>query len=136
MFEGAAAGGRRVQIDLHAKSLGRRMIDVALETGLPVTVSPKFWAEHTGLPYMQGAIRAMEMPPKHPPKTGFFELSAGSRSFTRYGYADFLTADRRYGVLHRLWPGTQRVLLWGDPQMAADYGRVSSFLRQPGRGTV
>ncbi len=38
-----------------------------------------------------------------------------------------LAEDRRYGVVHRIWPGTQRLLLWGDPETAAAYGRVSSF---------
>lgn len=132
IFEGAAQCGRRVEIDLHAKGVNEQMIDAALDTGLPVTVSPKFWAEHMGLPYMQGAIRALEMPPTNAPKTGFFALSTGSRSFMRYGYGDLLTEDRRYGVLHRIWPGTQRMLLWGDPQMAADYGRVSSFCGSQG----
>ncbi|HXR47286.1 MAG TPA: twin-arginine translocation signal domain-containing protein [Candidatus Limnocylindrales bacterium] len=132
IFDGAAQCGRRVEIDLHAKGVNEQMIDAALDTGLPVTVSPKFWAEHMGLPYMQGAIRALEMPPKDAPKTGFFALSTGSRSFMRYGYGDLLTEDRRYGVLHRIWPGTQRMLLWGDPQMAADYGRVSSFCGSQG----
>ncbi|HKW30658.1 MAG TPA: twin-arginine translocation signal domain-containing protein, partial [Verrucomicrobiae bacterium] len=127
IFDGAAQCGRRVEIDLHAKGVNQRMIDAALDTGLPVTVSPKFWAEHMGLPYMQGAIRELEMPPKDAPKTGFFALSTGSRSFMRYGYGDLLTKDRRSGVLHRIWPGTQRMLVWGDPKMAADYGRVSSF---------
>src|SRR5690348_2631852 len=127
IFDGAAQCGRRVEIDLHAKGVNQQMIDAALDTGLPVTVSPKFWAEHMGLPYMQGAIRALEMPPKHAPRSGFFALSSGSRSFMRYGYGDLLTEDRRHGVLHRIWPGTQRMLLWGDPKMAADYGRVSSF---------
>ncbi len=127
IFDGAAQCGRRVEIDLHAKGVNQQMINAALDTGLPVNVSPKFWAEHMGLPYMQGAIRALEMPPPNAPKTGFFALSAGSRSFMRYGYGDLLTEDRRYGVLHRIWPGTQRMLLWGDPKMAADYGRVSSF---------
>jgi hypothetical protein len=127
IFDGAARCGRRVEIDLHAKGVNQQMINAALDTGLPVTISPKFWAEHMGLPYMQGAIRALEMPPKNAPKEGSFTLSAGSRSFMRYGYGDLLTEDRRYGVLHRIWPGTQRMLLWGDPQMAADYGRVSSF---------
>ena len=42
-------------------------------------------------------------------------LSAGSRSFLRYGYGDLLREDRKWGVLHRIWPGTQRLLLWGDP---------------------
>ena len=127
IFDGAAKCGRPVEIDLHAKGVNEQMINAALDTGLPVTVSPKFWAEHMGLPYMQGAIRTLELPPKHAPKEGLFTLSAGSRSFMRYGYGDLLTEDRRYGVLHRIWPGTQRMLLWGDPQMAADYGRVSSF---------
>jgi hypothetical protein len=127
IFDGAGQCGRRVEIDLHAKGVNQQMINAALDTGLPVNVSPKFWAEHMGLPYMQGAIRTLEMPPKDAPKTGLFTLSAGSRSFMRYGYGDLLTEDRRYGVLHRIWPGTQRMLLWGDPQMAADYGRVSSF---------
>lgn len=132
IFDGAAQCGRRVEIDLHAKGVNQQMIDAALDTGLPVTVSPKFWAEHMGLPYMQGAIRALEMPPKDAPRTGFFALSAGSRSFMRYGYGDLLTKDRHYGVLHRIWPGTQRMLLWGDPKMAADYGRVSSFCGSDG----
>ena len=127
IFDGAAQCGRHVEIDLHAKGVNQQMINAALDTGLPVNVSPKFWAEHMGLPYMQGAIRALEMPPKEAPKEGFFALSTGSRSFMRYGYGDLLTEDRRYGVLHRIWPGTQRMLLWGDSQMAADYGRVSGF---------
>jgi hypothetical protein len=132
IFDGAARCGRRVEIDLHAKGVNQQMIDAALGTGLPVTVSPKFWAEHMGLPYMQGAIRALEMPPKEAPKSGLFTLSAGSRSFMRYGYGDLLTEDRHYGVLHRIWPGTQRMLVWGDPKMAADYGRVSSFCGSQG----
>ena len=132
IFDGAAQCGRRIEIDLHAKGINRQMIDTALGTGLPVTISPKFWAEHMGLPYMQGAIRALEMPPKNAPKSGLFTLSAGSRSFMRYGYGDLLAEDRRYNVLHRLWPGTQRMLLWGNPKMAADYGRVSSFCGSKG----
>src|SRR4030095_16338806 len=51
----------------------------------------------------------------------------GSRSFLRYGYGDLLREDRRYGILHRLWPGTQRLLLGGDPLFAAEYGRASAF---------
>jgi hypothetical protein len=50
-------------------------------------------------------------------------LSEGSRSFTRYGYADLLRDDRKYTVRHRIFSGTQRLLLWGDPQWAAAYSR-------------
>jgi hypothetical protein len=127
IFDGVVQCGRSVRIDLHAKGIDQEIIDVALGTGMPVEVSPKFWAEHMGLPYMQGAIRPQEMPPADARDTGFFSRSTGSRRFTRYGYADLLTENRRYGVVHRIWPGTQRMLLWGDPEMAQAYGQVSSF---------
>lgn len=127
IFNGVAGCGRKVEIDLHAKGINESIIEAALATEMPVTISPKFWAEHMGLPYMQGAIRAQEMPPPNASNSGFFSRSTGSRSFLRYGYGDLFTEDRRYGVLHRIWPGTQRVLLWGDPETAADYSRVASF---------
>jgi hypothetical protein len=127
VFDGVARCGRPVEIDLHAKGIDAKMIDLALATQMPVQVSPKFWAEHMGLGYMQGAIRPQEMPPKEKRDTGFFGMSTGSRSFLRYGYGDLLTENRRYAVMHRVWPGTQRLLLWGDPKLAADYGRASSF---------
>jgi hypothetical protein len=126
IFDGAAQCGRPVEIDLHAKGMDQAIIDAALATGMPVTISPKFWAEHMGLPYMQGAIRALELP-RNNRDTGFFSRSSGSRSFLRYGYGDLYAEDRRYKILHRIWPGTQRLLLWGDPEMASAYGRVSSF---------
>ncbi|HXS69684.1 MAG TPA: hypothetical protein VN761_12630, partial [Candidatus Polarisedimenticolia bacterium] len=127
IFSGLTECGRKVELDLHAKGMDQSIIDEALATGMPVTISPKFWAEHMGLPYMQGAIRPQEMPPRDRHDNGFFSRSSGSRSFLRYGYGDLLAENRRHGVLHRIWPGTQRVLLWGDPEMASAYGRVSSF---------
>ena len=132
IFDGVAQCGRRVEIDMHAKGMDQGMVDVALGTGMPVNISPKFWAEHMGLPYMQGAIRQQEMPPRNARSTGFFSRSSGARSFLRYGYGDLLAENRRYGVLHRMWPGTQRLLSWGDPEMAAAYGRVSSFCGSAG----
>ncbi len=125
IFEGAARSGRRVGIDLHAKGISQKMIDTALSTGLPITVSPKFWAEHMGLPYHQAAIRALEAPRAE--GRGIFTLSEGPRNFTRYGYADLLNEDRRYRVLNRIWPGTQRLLLWGDPLFASATARAMSF---------
>ncbi len=132
VFDGLVKCGRRVEIDMHAKGMDQAMIDVALATGLPVNVSPKFWAEHMGLPYMQGAIRPMEMPPREVRDQGFFSKSGGSRRFLRYGYGDLLAEDRRHGVLHRIWPGTQRLLLWGNPNLAAEYGRASSLCGSAG----
>jgi hypothetical protein len=132
IFDGVARCGRRVEIDLHAKGIDRQMIENALTTGMPVTVAPKFWAEHMGLGYMQGAIRPLEMPPREANDKGFFAKSSGSRRFLRYGYGDLLDENRPYGVLHRIWPGTQRLLLWGDPELAAHYGRASSFCGSSG----
>lgn len=127
VFEGVSKCGRRVEIDMHAKGIDDRMIELALARGIPVKVSPKFWAEHMGLGYMQGAIRPLEMPPREERDQGFFAKSSGSRRFLRYGYGDLLKEGRRYEVLHRVWPGTQRLLLWASPEIAADYGRAASF---------
>jgi hypothetical protein len=124
VFDGAARSGRQVELDLHAKGIDQNMIDRALATGLPVTVSPKFWAEHMGMPYLQASIREQEMP--HGERTGLMALSTGTRSFTRYSYADLMREDRRYSVLHRIWPGAQRLLVWGDPVFASAYARIFS----------
>lgn len=40
--------------------------------------------------------------------------------------------DRQWGVLHRIWPGTQRLLLWGDPLTAAAHSRAFSFCGSDG----
>jgi hypothetical protein len=125
VFDGCVRCGRKVEIDMHAKGMDQNMIDVALATGLPVTISPKYWAEHMGLPYHQAWIRPTELPRGR--ATGLMALSTGERSFTRYGWGDLLKEDRKYGIIHRMWPGTQRLLLWGDPVFAAAYGRASSF---------
>jgi hypothetical protein len=131
VFDGIKLSGRKVEIDMHAKGLDQGMIDVATATGMPVRVSPKFWAEHMGMPYHQADIREQEMP-KGRTATGLMALSAGARSFTRYGYADFLREDRKYSLIHRIWPGTQRLLLWGDPVMAAGYSRAFRFCGSDG----
>ncbi|HEX9107446.1 MAG TPA: hypothetical protein VF832_09460, partial [Longimicrobiales bacterium] len=119
--------GRPVSLDLHAKGMDQPTLDAALAAGVPLTISPKFWAEHMGLPYHQAAIRPTELPGRSAGRGGPFVHSEGDRSFTRYGYGDLLREDRRYAVVERLWPGTQRVLLWGDPAFAAAYSRASSF---------
>ena len=131
VFEGVARTGRTIEINMHAKGIDQKLIDVALASGMPVTVSPKFWAEHVGLPYHQASIRELEKP--HAQKgSNFFALSSGSRSFLRYSYGDLINEDRRYGLYTRFWPGTQRVLLSGDPATAAATSRVSSFCGEQG----
>lgn len=127
VFDGAARSGRKIELDLHSKGIDQRMIDLALATGMPVKVSPKFWAEHLGMPYHQADIRTPERPRPGRQDSGLMALSAGSRSFTRYGYADLMREDRKYDILWRIWPGTQRLLPWADPIFAAGYSRAFQF---------
>ena len=132
VFDGVKGSGRKIEIDLHAKGIDQGMIDVALATGMPVKVSPKFSAEHMGMPYHQADIRDQEVPKADHRDSGLMALSTGSRSFTRYGYADLMREDRRFDILWRLWPGTQRLLLWADPVFAAGYARAFQFCGSSG----
>jgi hypothetical protein len=132
VFEGVATCGRKVEIDMHAKGMDQNMLDLAVATGLPVTVSPKYWAEHMGMPYHQADIRELERPKAGREGTGLMKLSSGSRSYLRYGYGDLLRQDRKWQVLHRIWPGTQRLLFWGDPLTAAAHSRAFSFCGSAG----
>lgn len=124
IFDGVVRCGRRVEIDIHSKGIEPKLLQMAVKTGLPVNVSPKYWAEHFGLPYHQTAIQEGE---KFKPVPGKNYSIEQTRNFTRYGYGDYLREDRAYGVLYRIWPGTQRFLLWGDPAIAAGYGRLAHF---------
>lgn len=130
-FAGVAAAGRPVEIDMHGKGLDHKMIDIARQSGMPIAASPKYLAEHMGLPYHQSAIRNKEYPPEVA-RSAREQLSEGSRKFLRYSYGDLLTKDKDYKVLYRIWAGTQRVLLWGDPAFAGGYGRSSMFAGSDG----
>jgi hypothetical protein len=132
IFDGVKNCGRSVEIDLHAKGIDFKMIDGALATSMPVNVSPKYWAEHQGMPYHQAAIRDLEMPVAGHTGAGLMTLSEGSLVYTRYGYADLLRDDRKYTVRHRVFSGTQRLLLWGDPEWAAAYSRAFQFCGSAG----
>ena len=132
LFHGVATCGRTVDLDMHAKGMHQAMIDLALDTGLPVKISPKFWAEHLGMPYHQTEIRDVERPRPGRKGSALMSISDGSASYMRYGYGDLLREDRKYAVLHRIWPGTQRLLLWGDPVFAAAYSRAFSFCGSAG----
>jgi len=127
VFDGVPRAGRTIEIDLHAKGIDQQMIDRALATGMPVNVSPKYWAEHLGLPYHQAEIRALERPIEGHSGAGLMTLSEGARSFTRYGYADLMREDRRYTVRFRVFSGTQRLLASADMPAAAAHARAFTF---------
>jgi hypothetical protein len=122
---GPKGEARTIEIDMHAKGLNQEMIDIAHHTGMPVKAGAKFWAEHLGLGYHQADIRAAEYP--RAGVTGTFAVSSGARNFTRYGYGDFYQQNSGVDLLYRVWPGTQRHLLWGDPALASGYGRAANF---------
>jgi hypothetical protein len=124
VFDGCVRSGRRLEIDLHSKGIDQPILDAALGTGLPVSVSPEFWGEHLGLPYHQAASRPTE-PVQSGGDSDLLAKSGGASS--SHGYGKLFREDRPYGIIHRVWPGTQRVLLWGDPVFAAAYSRAFSF---------
>jgi len=127
LFEAISGCGRKVEIDMHAKGVNQTMIDMAAATGMPVKLGAKYSAEHQSLGYNQADIRALEIPRNDHQESALFSVSGGARLFTRYGYGDFLQEGSRYQLLFRLWPGTQRHLLSGDPELAAAFGRTSHF---------
>ncbi len=119
VFSAIGNCGRRMELDLHSKGIEHRLIQMAIDTGQPVRVSAKYTAEHMGLPGHQIEIREQERNrPSSTPR---------ERAFTRYGYGDYLAEDRAFGTYFRLWPGKDRVVLWGDPAIAAGVGRASCF---------
>lgn len=126
-FSAIAECGRRVEIDMHAKNMEPETLEVALATGQPTVVSPKYCGEHMGLPYHQASIRDFEMVPADEFTDTGSGILIGNRLFTRYGYADFLAENRTWDVVFRIWPGTQRFLLNGDPAIFAGYGRNAAF---------
>ena len=67
VFQGVVRAGRTIEIDMHAKGIDSKMIDVAAQTGMPYKISSKYWAEHMGLGYHQAAIRELEMPARRRP---------------------------------------------------------------------
>ena len=97
-FDAIKNTGRPIRLDLRYKGLQQETIDQAVNTGLDVTVSTKFWCEHLGLPY-------------HP------AIEDDLYRESRYGYGAMLFHDRNYRVTYRLWNlGSSRLLLWSDPE--------------------
>ena len=132
-------------IDFHSKGVTDELRAILEATGKDYVLSTKIWAEHMGPPYHQASIRDREFygaskrgADSTAGGTGHHELDVKGtsitqkRSFTRYGYGDFLRDDRTYGMVHRVWPGTQRILQWGDPETAAATGRCAGFMNARG----
>ncbi len=104
-FRGVLMCPRPVRMDLRYKGLRPETISDAVATGRDVTVSTKFWCEHMGLPF-------------HP------TIEDDRYRESRYGYGAMLYKPRDYRVVYRMWTvGSQRLLLWGDPDYAARFAQ-------------
>ena len=105
LFRAIADCGRPLKVDLRYKGVRPETIEAAAEMGLDLTLSTKFWCEHMGLPY-------------HP------TVSDTHYRASRYSFGNMLAEPRKYRVSYQLWTvGSQRLLLWGDPDYAARFAR-------------
>jgi hypothetical protein len=127
LYDAIPTAGRAIEIDMHAKGINQIMIEMGRKTGMPIKIGAKYSAEHMSLSYHQADIREQEIPRADRMESGLFNVSNGERRFTRYGYADLYQQGNNLDVLYRLWPGTQRHLVWGDPALAAGFGRTAHF---------
>jgi hypothetical protein len=129
LFDAASKVGRPLEIDMHAKGVDDVLVAAARKPNLRPVISAKHLAEHMGLAYHQASIRPREQTPLRfaGQDTTVTGVTDGARRFTRYGYADYLSEDRPTDVIFRMWPGTQKLLLWGDPALASGYGRYATL---------
>jgi hypothetical protein len=105
IFRAIGDCGRPMRLDLRYKGVQPATIQAARDAGLDVTISTKLWCEHFGLPY-------------HPT-----EADSHYRD-SRYSFGTMLAHPRPYHVLYQLWTvGSQRLLLWGDPNYAARFAQ-------------
>ncbi len=81
-FAGIAAAGRPVEIDMHGKGLDHETIAIARASGMPIAASPKYMAEHMGLPIppvgnpRKGIPAASRPQPTRAAQRGLTEVSA------------------------------------------------------------
>ncbi|MEJ7829608.1 MAG: hypothetical protein WKF91_15470, partial [Segetibacter sp.] len=88
-------------VDLHAKEVSDTIVHEGQDRGLTIRMSTKYWMEQMGLPF-------------HPTHTNRIT----DNNYRRHGYGDMLNYEEHYKVFYRIWGGTTRVLLWGDPEYA------------------
>ncbi|MFB3778425.1 MAG: hypothetical protein ACE141_12480 [Bryobacteraceae bacterium] len=92
---------RNVRLELRAKGLPKSVIKDAQSQGITVQLDTKIWMEQMGLPY-------------HPT-----HINKQNQMDARHSYADLLEYPQTYRMNWTLWNGgTQRILLWADPEYA------------------
>jgi hypothetical protein len=92
VYPAIAAAGRRVTLDLRGWAMSEGMLDAALNSGAPLRLSAKYWAEDMARPYQP------------------------AETFPGYSFHNFLEKPRQYQFYWEVWAlGSHRLLLWGDP---------------------
>lgn len=90
-----------IRFDARAKNFPDSLIDLAVEMGVNIRITTKYWMEQMGMPF-----HPTHIPPQN-------------QRDRRHGYADLLRYPKKYKMHWRLWNGgTSRILLWGDPDYA------------------
>lgn len=91
IIAGMKAAGRPVLLDLRGWGALPETIQAVTQSGLPMRLSMKYWAEFMGMPY-----EPAQMLPS-------------------YSYADFLRYPRLCPVMYQVWSlGSHRLLPWGS----------------------
>ena len=99
IYDVIIAEAPELRFDARAKGFPDHLIDLALKKGVKIRICTKYWMEQMGLPF-------------HPT-----HIHPNNQHDRRHGYADLLRYPQRYKLHWRLWNGgTNRVLLWGDPE--------------------
>lgn len=104
-------------VDLHAKEVSDTIVHEGQNRGLTIRMSTKYWMEQMGLPF-------------HPTHTNRIT----DNNYRRHGYADMLNYEEHYKVFYRIWGGTTRVLLWGDPEYAKRFAASTHIHNGAGFG--
>jgi len=97
-------------VDLHAKEVSDSIVHEGQIRGLTIRMSTKYWMEQMGLPF-------------HPTHTNRIT----DDSYRRHSYGDMLNYDEQYKVYYRIWGGTTRILLWGDPEYAKRFAESTKI---------
>lgn len=108
IFDTLAVVAPKLPVDLHAKEVSDTIVHEGQARGLTIRMSTKYWMEQMGLPF-------------HPTHTNRIT----DNNYRRHGYGDMLNYNEHYPVFYRIWGGTTRVLLWGDPDYARRFAATT-----------
>jgi hypothetical protein len=115
MFQAIKADAPNIHFVLRAKGLPDSIIQNAYDAGVNFSIGTKYWMEQMGLPYH----------PTHIPRQ--------NQQDRRHSYADLLRYPQQYKMYWRLWNGgTNRILLWGDPEYARRFAESTRIYDSSG----